>query len=122
MKICIYCLIEKPFSEFHKRKDSKDGRTNKCKSCHKEHGTKYYSKNKDAINVKNREYAMVNKEKIRAYNKQYREENKEHLSEVSRRWKQANREKVREQSRRQKSKNLKLRRARANIARYLEVF
>ena len=34
VKRCSKCLIEKPFLEFHKRKDSRDGLYSACKVCH----------------------------------------------------------------------------------------
>lgn len=36
MKKCKKCGIEKDYEKFHKNKNSKDGRTNKCKECKKE--------------------------------------------------------------------------------------
>ena len=52
-KICIKCKIEKDFSNFQKRKSSKDGFRNSCKECVKKYQKiyqkDYYSKNNEEI-------------------------------------------------------------------------
>lgn len=100
MKICSTCGVEKSLVEFYKRKDSKDGYLNKCKSCHKEYKRNYYQENKEVINKKCREYNKgyyeKNKEEINrrsrqeykneeVYNKkkQYRRDNKESIREYN---------------------------------------
>ena len=45
MKSCITCTVSKPLSEFHKRKDSKDGHQGKCKSCARLASNASYVKN-----------------------------------------------------------------------------
>ena len=57
MKKCKDCNLQKPFEEFIKRKDSKDGYRNSCKEC--------YSKYK-------KEYRLSNIDHIRNYNNNYR--------------------------------------------------
>lgn len=34
-KVCNQCGDEKPIEEFHRIKDNRDGRANKCKACEK---------------------------------------------------------------------------------------
>ena len=41
MKMCNRCGVEKPRSEFHKNRNTKDGLTTPCKSCKKEYRRDY---------------------------------------------------------------------------------
>lgn len=64
-KTCKDCLVEKPSSEYYKRKDTKDGLYSRCKNCHckitKPNSRKYYNKNKDKVSEYNAEYYSSNK-------------------------------------------------------------
>ena len=44
MKVCRKCKQEKPLTEFHNNKLTKDGLENRCKSCRKEEANKRYRK------------------------------------------------------------------------------
>jgi len=100
MKVCITCNIEKNFSEFFKRKDSKDGLRNDCKICHKnstlESTKRYYAKqstkekskklnkiywenNKEELSIENRARYYKNREKYLLSKKIYYQKNKEQL-------------------------------------------
>ena len=86
MKKCKKCNIEKPFNEFHKRKDSKDGHRNDCKECVCKHKKVYHQNNKDVINQKKRVYYKENRDDIISYQKKYRsvEENKKKIRDNKR--------------------------------------
>ena len=74
-KTCYTCNIEKVLSDFHKRKDSKDGFRNNCKSCHylltKELNKKFRNKPESKLKNKLRssKYWEENKEIIKKENK-----------------------------------------------------
>jgi 5-methylcytosine-specific restriction endonuclease McrA len=98
-KKCTKCNIIKPFDEFHKRKDSKDGLKSWCKHCrktiewpvqekkyrarrkkvndiwnpeHKEYKHQWYLDHKEEQNERGREWYLKNKDKAHdAYKKRY---------------------------------------------------
>ena len=67
LKKCSNCGELKPFSEFGKNKNTKDGLQTWCKKCAKE----YYENNKEKM----KEYRENNKEKIKEYKKEYNKNN-----------------------------------------------
>ena len=72
MKECNKCKVEKPLSEYHKSKESKDGLYGSCKPCYKEHYyKKYYSKNKEGYRKRDKLYEEQNYEQSKAYRDQY---------------------------------------------------
>ena len=57
MKRCSVCGVEKPLSEFHKQKQSKDGHRSQCKPCNTERASRWSRENKERIrNRKNATY------------------------------------------------------------------
>jgi fructose-1,6-bisphosphatase len=66
MKKCKKCGKEKPTSEFHKDRGTKDGLTPKCKVCNCEQSSMWKSKNKTKI----KEYRTNNKEYIKTVKKE----------------------------------------------------
>jgi hypothetical protein len=60
LKRCYKCGIEKPKSEFYKDKTTRDGLSNKCKSC---------------SSITNREWRTKHKEHLLEYRKDWREHN-----------------------------------------------
>ena len=105
MKTCTKCKEEKPFSEFHKDKNKKDGLVSWCKICRNEYCKSDYKKNKERYKESNRKYYQKNIEKLREYSRKYRQENKETIRERQRKWRQENKEKVREQNRKYNEEN-----------------
>jgi len=77
-KICSKCKIEKDFSEFYKRKDTKDGLRQQCKSCHNEVNKIHYQNNCEKV----KERVKIWKENNKEYNKIYYQENKEKVKEL----------------------------------------
>jgi len=49
-KVCTKCKIDKPFTEFSKKKTSPDGLQYICKQCHREYSHEYDLKRKDWFN------------------------------------------------------------------------
>lgn len=98
VKICIKCNQKKPYSEFHKRADSKDGYKNTCKNCcyesrkklyldnierEKENRKKYREKNSESIKKQKKEYYQKNKEYFDAKNKEYSMTHRKELNEYA---------------------------------------
>jgi hypothetical protein len=90
-KKCSKCKEEKLFSEFARRKTSKDGRDSHCKYC----VNHYHKSNKQHISEYNKQYKEANKEQIAEYSKEYGkhyyELNKDQISEQHRQYKKFNR-------------------------------
>jgi len=102
MKTCSKCKIEKEFSEFSKRKDSSDGYRNQCKICVNSNPNislkkkKYYSKNKEAIKKRVKDWSNINQDKIKENKKEYYQENKEKILERQKEWRLLNNEYVKD--------------------------
>lgn len=105
MKKCTKCGIEKPFSEFHKNKNRKDGHTSACRACRNQKQALYRQQNKD----KNAEYAsryrQQNKDKFAEYASRYRQKNKDKISERRARYRQENKDKIAEYLSRYRQQN-----------------
>lgn len=89
-KKCKECEKDKPLSEFHKHKNSKDKLSYQCKECWNARCKEFRMKNPNKIKLTNKnayykkreeriasqkEYSYKNKEKISQYGKEYREKN-----------------------------------------------
>ncbi len=91
-KTCSKCKIEQPFSNFSKNRCMKDGLCNWCKECTKEGQKEYYSRNKEKILSKHREYNKNNKSKIKKIQADWYERNKEKQREKHRKYHREHRE------------------------------
>lgn len=70
MKLCLKCLIEKPFDSFHKKDKSKDGFQIYCKSCRKDIDRDSYlksDKRKLAIQANNQKLRLYNRRLMNRY-------------------------------------------------------
>lgn len=65
IKVCSKCKIEKPLTEFHKKKDSKDGYSYYCKSCKKIEINKSRSKRKEHYKRYNQNLYQKNIESVK---------------------------------------------------------
>lgn len=81
-KICHRCQVAKPFSEFNKHKQTKDGYCASCRSCQKVYHRQYYLRNQEKF----REKGIRDRIKYADRNKEYRERNKEKASHRVREW------------------------------------
>lgn len=114
MKVCSCCKIEKNESEFHKRKDKKDGLRADCKKCRSKKGALYRMgnledlkkrkkksdvKNRENISARGRKYYSENREILLKKAKEYGDNNKEKISEVKKLYHQKNKEKIRDYKR-----------------------
>ena len=91
-KVCNICLIEKELCDFYVDKTYKDGVSNKCKQCIKEH----YIKNREKIKSNSKEYYIKNREKVLSLNKEYNIKNKEKQQPYKKEYRINNREKIKE--------------------------
>ena len=107
MKICRLCNEFKELENFHKKKDTKDGRRNECKECmkkvsekyrkkegfldkRKEYDKKRYEENKETILEQKRNYYLDNKEVILEKKSKWRENNKH----IGKKWRENNKERL----------------------------
>jgi len=72
MKTCTKCGETKPFAEFNKDRNKKDGHRSQCKSCRKQ----YCQENREAINERYKRWHQENKEAVNERNRRYQEERK----------------------------------------------
>ena len=93
-KICNKCKIEKPLTDYHNSKSSKDGHKGECKECACNRVKKYQQLNTDKIKAKKDAYRSSEEGKAteRAYNRKRYEENKEDILAKHKEWEQKNRE------------------------------
>ena len=75
--MCIECHQEKSAMEFYKRKNSKDGLRNICKNCYAQNSQQHYSKHKEEILLKHKQYKIEHKKEIKIYMKQWYAKNRE---------------------------------------------
>ena len=101
-KICSKCQEAKDYSEFSKRKASKDGLAPICKICKRYRNKKYNEENREVINSKNRKYYSKNKEGIKGKKRVYNEENRESINYKNKKYSAANRDKINSRNRRRK--------------------
>jgi hypothetical protein len=86
MKTCNKCGEEKPFTDFSKRKDTRDGLNYKCKACDSAYQAQRYLQNPDAIKANAKKWADANPERKRGNHAKWRDENRQVLLEKMRRW------------------------------------
>ena len=94
-KVCTKCGEDKPFSEYPKRKVSKDGHRNDCKVCHKAAKKAYNEANREKRAAYFKAYYEANREKRKARDKAYHEANREERNAYYKAYREANREKLR---------------------------
>jgi 5-methylcytosine-specific restriction endonuclease McrA len=117
-KACTECQQIKPLTEFHIRKDAKDGHRNKCKNCFKAINAKWrnnnqiqkkqsaalwYVKNKNHAVNQAQKWQKNNRDKKRQHNKNWRKNNHNKIIEFAKKWRLANPEKVREAEHRRRA-------------------
>ena len=77
MKTCRACHEEKPFTEFYRRKDSRDGYQYECKSCHNVRLKAWYVDHREEAKARTKGWNAEHPEIRRAVMRSYREEHKE---------------------------------------------
>ena len=76
MKTCTCCGVEKPKTEFNKKKQKKDGLSPWCKPCASAKTREYYKENKDKVSKYSSAYYFKNKEARDSYMVEWRKSNK----------------------------------------------
>lgn len=87
-KICTKCKQWKPLEEYHKRKDSKDGRKSQCKECRNGQNRQWREDNPNY----DKEWKEQNKEHKKAYKKQWYKDNIASIKAYKKQWYQNNKE------------------------------
>lgn len=64
MKICCTCKENKEVGNFHNRKDTKDGKSYRCKECASEITNQWQRDNREAYNKKSRDWQKTEKGKV----------------------------------------------------------
>ena len=104
-KTCSKCKETKPFSEFTKAQQNKDGYYGQCKACWKAYGKAYEKINKEKLTKKRRENSKK-PENIKR-RKAYYKTNKEKIEKQKKVWLEANPEKRKAYSKSSYEKNCK---------------
>jgi len=94
MKRCNKCGEEKPLSEYHSQRASKDGHKPSCKTCVKAYNAARYQKNKEHMRRVCREWKMRNNDKIRGYNRASYEKDPERFRAYSKKSREKDPQKV----------------------------
>lgn len=93
MKTCAVCKSEKPFSEFHRRKD-RDGYASKCKCCKAIAAADYRARNLEAARSRSLAWHEQNRERSISTTRRWQRENSQRQQERLRAWRKGNRERV----------------------------
>lgn len=105
LKHCSRCDGDKPYSEFHKSKNKKDGYFTYCKLCKKDIAKKYYDENVIAVCERSKNWRSENPEKRKAQRERHYISRKNHILAKTARWQRDNPDKVRERNKRWADKN-----------------
>jgi len=96
-KICCKCNVVKNFSEFNKRKSSKDGMNFRCKACIREYIKFSKLTEREKKVIRDLENIKKKREKKKEWGRNYRKKNKEKIKETIRKWREKNKERIKEQ-------------------------
>lgn len=94
MKYCRDCKVSKSFDDFGSCKSTKDGYKRICRLCRKIESQKRYSKYKEKIDKRNKEYQIKNRNTILLKNKIRYENNKEEHLKKCKEYRNKNRERL----------------------------
>lgn len=119
MKICTRCGCEKPFSEFPRDRQKRDGLDYRCKACRRIQSSAYhaanrealvaahkrrYSANRDERLARQAEYYQANRASVLEYQERYRQENRDKVAALNKRYRTDNPELVRKLSKRRRAR------------------
>lgn len=76
-KICKKCFIEKPITEFDKKKSSKDLFSSRCKECRRKYHNEYNNKNREKKNENGKKYYYRTHEQQIKRSREKHQKNKE---------------------------------------------
>lgn len=95
MKTCSRCLVEKPYSEYHKFCHSADGYRAECKECRKPESKRYHAENADRIAAYHAAWRVNHKDYERQRKAEWERQNLAHVRAKHRTWQRANKGKRR---------------------------
>lgn len=104
-KVCSKCGEEKELSEFHNRKESKDGFRNECKKCRLKVESDRHLKNRDKNNERSRLHYKNNREERLRKQQEYYKRNKHHILAREKQYRADNIEKFKEKDKEYHYKN-----------------
>lgn len=122
MKICHACGKNKPLSDFHRNKRTKDGAQTQCKACMAAHNAKHYRENKEhhrethatyyrthrqQILSRHKEYYKSHKPEKAIYGRQYQQSHKAEHNAWKRKWRAQNKDKVADYARKARQNPVK---------------
>ena len=94
MKTCSKCKAEKPYSEFGKHKQTKDGYKSRCKECNALEMRMYYARNTESVKRTTKQWFERNKDKHSEYVKKWVDKNFEYKKALNASWKKCNKDLV----------------------------
>lgn len=94
--MCKKCCKNLSLEDFRKRKDSKDGYRNICKSCTSKYEKVYKQDNLDKIKSYYKKYSSNNKELLKSKSKEYYLNNKEKIKDNNIKWVENNIDRMKE--------------------------
>lgn len=116
MKKCSKCAQEKPYTEFHKHSQTRDGYKSRCKMCNRKEAIDYRNLNLDKAREKDKERLVgerkrLSLERVKTWsvNKKYLTTEKAKLAQAKRirKWKKENSGKVNADTARRRASKLK---------------
>lgn len=93
-KTCSKCKVEKPTTEYRKKRENRDGMASYCKSCAKNSHARYQSENPGKCAAASAKYKKNNSQKIASRRGNYYAENPKKLIEKNAKYRNNNREKM----------------------------
>lgn len=106
-KKCLKCREIKPIESFSRKKSTRDGRQDDCKTCVSTYLRSWREKNLERKRQMDRDYAAANRESARTKTRLWTLANPERKKETDRRYYETNREQIREQSATYRARNRK---------------
>lgn len=91
-KTCNICLVAKPVDSFARKRDAKDGRAFKCKSCAMDYIVAWRIANHDSVRAKAREKYYSNPAPVIAQASKWQRDNVERTRIKNRKWQSKNRD------------------------------
>lgn len=76
MKPCRVCGLEKPYTEFYRQQDTRDGYRNACKPCFIAESMRYHKAHPEVCQRASRNYRKRHPEKVNAYDKAYKRDHR----------------------------------------------
>jgi len=104
-KCCNKCKETKPYTEFYKDSNKKDGVATYCKVCKDIKARRYYQNNKDKVQAYKKEWVNKNKDVVAKYRQKYQETNKEMLVGYRKDYYAANKEDIKARATKWQSEN-----------------